>query len=413
MKILIFGGSGKIGSAVAWDLATDPAIDEIGIAGRRREPLERVKKWVGSDKIRVHVLDIEDRAGMTALMRHYDAGALALPDRKTSYRTAEYSVTAGFNIVDMLEEYHRRPDPYEVEGLVLPGGMTLDGYGDWLHEQAIKNGVTFLDGMGFAPGLSNITLGQGIRDLDEADTAIARVGGIPEKAAAQRHPLRYMITWEFDHVLREYVIRVKIIRNGQIVEVDAGCDHESFQFTQLGRNEALECAVTPGMPSFIYSRPRLKEFAEKTIRWPGHWQGIFAMRECGLLDLHPMEFNGARIVPRQFLSALITPRLQPQPGDTDVCVMYNTLIGKKDGKRVKVEYFMWDEADPGHGISSMMRATGFTVAIAVRMIAGGKIQERGIVPPEDAVYGPLYDEFIRELAARNIIIRQVTTPMNT
>jgi lysine 6-dehydrogenase len=303
-----------------------------------------------------------------------------------------------------------RPDPYEVEGLVLPDGMTLDQYGDWLHDQATQKGVTFLDGMGFAPGLSNITLGQGIREIDEAEVAIARVGGIQEKAAAQRHPLRYMITWAFDHVLREYMIRLKVIRNGQVVEVDAGCDHEPFLFAQFGRSEALECAVTPGMPSFLYSRPQLKEFAEKTIRWPGHWQGIYAFKECGLLDLDPTEFNGARIVPRKFLSALITPRLQPQPGDTDVCVMYNTLTGKKDGKKIKVEYFMWDEADRAHGISSMMRATGFTVAIAVRMLAAGKIKEKGIVPPEDGVYGPLYDEFIRELARRSIIIRKVVTP---
>ena len=35
--------------------------------------------------------------------------------------------------------------------------------------------------MGFAPGLSNITLGDGIRKLDRADVAIARVGGIPAK----------------------------------------------------------------------------------------------------------------------------------------------------------------------------------------------------------------------------------------
>jgi lysine 6-dehydrogenase len=410
MKILVFGGSGKIGSAVAWDLATDPGIDEIGITGRRRETLERTKAWIGSEKIKVHVLDADDRQGHTRLMQHYDAGALALPDRRTSYRTAEYAVTAGFNIVDMLEEYHRRPDPYEVEGLVLPDGMTLDQYGDWLHDQATQKGVTFLDGMGFAPGLSNITLGQGIREIDEAEVAIARVGGIPEKAAAQRHPLRYMITWAFDHVLREYMIRLKVIRNGQVVEVDAGCDHEPFLFAQFGRSEALECAVTPGMPSFLYSRPQLKEFAEKTIRWPGHWQGIYAFKECGLLDLDPTEFNGARIVPRKFLSALITPRLQPQPGDTDVCVMYNTLTGKKDGKKIKVEYFMWDEADRAHGISSMMRATGFTVAIAVRMLAAGKIKEKGIVPPEDGVYGPLYDEFIRELARRSIIIRKVVTP---
>ena len=409
MRILVFGGSGKIGSAVAWDLAADPQVTAIGITGRRRDALDRVKAWVGSEKITCHVVDIHDRAGMLAAMRGYDAGALALPDRHTSYKTAELAIEARLPIVDMLEEYHRRPDAYEVEGLDLPAGLTLDEYGDRLHDQAVANGICFLDGMGFAPGLSNITLGDGIRKLDRADVAIARVGGIPAKEAAARHPLRYMITWAFEHVLREYMIRLKVVKDGKVVEIDAGSDREPFRFNQLGRDEELECAVTPGMPSFIFSRTQLREFAEKTVRWPGHWQGVQTLKECGLLDLEPVEVNGARVVPREVLLALITPRLQQRPGDSDVCVMYNTLRGEKGGRPVTIEYFMWDEADTRHGLSSMMRATGFPVAIAARMLAQGRIPETGIVPPEDGIYGALYQEFLAELEKRGIVIREVIT----
>lgn len=412
MRIVIFGGSGKIGSAVAWDLARDPDVASIGLAGRRREALERVQGWLKSDKVVVHPIDSDNRAGMIEVMKRYDAGAVALPDRRTSYRTVETAIAAGLPIVDMLEEYHRTPDPYEVEGLELPPGKTLDEYGEWLHEQALERGVTFLDGMGFAPGLSNITLGDGIRTLDSAEVAIARVGGIPSKAAAARHPLRYMITWAFDHVLREYMIRLKVIKGGQIVEADAGSDRERFRFTAFGRDEELECAVTPGMPSFITSRPQLREFAEKTIRWPGHWDGVQTLKECGLLDLDEVEVGGLRVVPRQVLLACITPRLLPQEGDSDVCVMYNTLLGRHAGRAVKVEYFMWDEADPANGLSSMMRATGFPVAIAARMLARGQIREKGIVPPEDGIHGPLYREFLEELEARGIVIEERRTVLD-
>jgi lysine 6-dehydrogenase len=165
----------------------------------------------------------------------------------------------------MLEEYHRRPDAYETEHLVLPKGMTLDQYGDYLHETAPRNRVTFMDGIGFAPGLSNITCGEGIRKLDKAESAIARVGGIPSKAAAAGRPLRYMITWAFWHVLREYMIKVNVLKDGRLVEVNALMGRECFQFDKFGRNETLECAITPGMPSFIFTRPQLREFAEKQI----------------------------------------------------------------------------------------------------------------------------------------------------
>lgn len=407
MKILVFGGSGKIGSAVAWDLAPDDEVEAVGIVGRNKETLERVKQWVGSDKIVPHVLDINDKDAAIALMKCYDVGVLTLPNRQTSYKVVHLAIEAGLNIVDTIEEFHRTPDEYETEGLELPEGMKIADYGEWLHKRACENDVTFVDGMGFAPGLSNITLGDGIRKVDVAEKAVARVGGIPSKEAAARHPLRYMITWAFEHVLREYMIKVNVVKGGKVVEVNAATDLEPFRFNKFGKDEMLECAITPGMPSFIFTRKQLKEFAEKTVRWPGHWQGVYTLKECGMLDIDAVDFKGARIVPREFLLSMITPKLIPNKGETDVCVMYNTLEGKKDGRDVKIEYFMWDEPDVKNNISSMMRVTGYPMAITARMIGKGQIKEKGIVAPEDAVAGDLYKRFIDELKKRDIEILEV------
>ncbi|KPJ74088.1 saccharopine dehydrogenase [candidate division TA06 bacterium DG_78] len=407
MKILVFGGSGKIGSAVAWDLAKDSEIEKIGIVGRRQGALEETKNWVGSDKIVPHILDINNKEETKMVMKQYDVGVLTLPDRKTSYKVAHCAIEAGLHIVDTIEEFHRTPDAYETEGLELPSGMKLVDYGEWLHSKAVENGVTFVDGMGFAPGLSNITLGDGIRKMDVAERAVARVGGIPSKEAAAKHPLRYMITWAFEHVLREYMIKLNVIKNGKIVEVDATTDLEKFRFNQCGKDEELECAVTPGMPSFLFTRQQLKEFAEKTVRWPGHWQGVQTLKECGMLDIEPVNFEGTKIIPRKFLLSIITPRLQPREGETDVCVMYNTLEGKKDGKNMKIEYYMWDEADTKNNISSMMRVTGFPMAITARLIARDEIKEKGIVAPEDGIKEGLYKKFLGELKKRNIHIIEI------
>jgi lysine 6-dehydrogenase len=183
---------------------------------------------------------------------------------------------------------------------------------------------------------------------------------------------------------------------------------ERFRFKEFGKDEELVCAVTPGMPSFIFSRPELKEFAEKTVRWPGHWEGVDTLKECGLLDIEPQDFQGTKIVPREFLLSLITPRLVPNPGESDVCVMYNTVTGTKDGKRIKTEYRMWDEADTANGISSMMRVTGYPVAIACVLIMEGLIPEKGIVPPEDCIKGDVYDRFMSELEKRDIMVRETS-----
>lgn len=409
MKFLIFGGTGKIGSAVAWDLAKAKEVEVVGILGKHPGTLEETKEWIGSDKVVAHALDVADGEETKKLMARYDVGVIALPDRRTSYKVVETAIDAGLNIVDVLEEYHRRPEPHETEGLEVPEGMTLEEYGEWLHKRAVENNVLLIDGIGFAPGLSNIAVGEGIRKLDRAKTAIARVGGIPSKEAAAKHPLGYMITWAFAHVLREYMVKLMVMKNGKPLEVEAMSDHEQFRFKQLGRDEELECFVTPGMPSFLFTRPQLREFSEKTIRWPGHWQGIQTLKKCGLLDLAPVEFGGTKMVPREFLVSVLEPRLRPLKGDTDVCVMWNTVTGTKGGKETRIDYYMWEEADTGTGISAMARVTGFSAAIAAKLLAEGKIKGKGLVPPEDCIEEEVYREFLDELKKRNITILEVLT----
>lgn len=411
MKVLVFGGSGKMGSAVAWDLAKNSKVGEvgiIGITGRRGNTLEKTKKWIGSDKVVLHIVDVNNRKETMKLMEKYDVGAIALPDRRSSYKVVNMAVEAGLNTVDILEEYHRRPDKYEVEGLEIPDGMTLDEYGESLHQRAIKNGVTIVDGAGFAPGLTNITLGEGIKKMNQAESAIARCGGIPAKEYANNHPLKYMITWAFEHVLREYMIKVDVIKNGKIVEANAMDDLEKFRFNQLGKDEELTCAITPGMPSFLYTRPQLKECAEKTIRWPGHWEGAKVLKECGMLDSTPVEFKSMKITPREFLSFIMTPKLKPLEGETDVCVMWNTVTGIKDSQKMRIDYYMWEEADTENGISAMARVTAFPEAITTVMLGKGEITKKGIVAPEDAIEGKVYQNFLEELKRRKINILEVS-----
>ncbi|HON35449.1 MAG TPA: saccharopine dehydrogenase C-terminal domain-containing protein [Methanothrix sp.] len=412
MKALVLGGTGRIGSAVAWDLARYGGVDEVGIVGRSRSSLQKALEWIGGERVVAHSIDISDSRESRRLMQKYDIGIIALPERKSSYKAVETAIGAGLDAVDILEEYHRRPDPYEKEGMAAPAGMSLDEYGESLHKKAIECGVTLLDGMGFAPGLSNVTLGEGIRRVG-AKRAVARVGGIPSREAAARHPLQYMITWSFDHVLREYMVGVRVLEDGRVSEVEATSGRESFRFKECGIDEELECAITPGMPSFLYTHSHLESFSEKTIRWPGHWQAIDTLKECGLLDIAPISYAGQDISPRDFFLRLIEPRLKPLPGDEDVCVMWNSAQGSEE----QADCFMWAEADSKNGITAMARVTGSAAAIAARFLAQGRIGEKGIVAPEEAfcgeLYGELYGDLLQELKRRGINIVEVIKPVES
>jgi lysine 6-dehydrogenase len=411
MKVLAIGAAGKMGKAVVSYLANDPAIEIVGLLDSQESALRTLPQGENPGKFRLHPLDINCIDEVKEVMKQYDVGVVTLPNRRLSYQVMEAAIEARLHLVDVLEEYHRRPDLYQTEGLIIPPEFKNSAeYGEQLHEKALRNDVLILDGMGFAPGLSNITTAHGIGMLDRVETAVARVGGIPDIECCAKHPLRYMTTWSLEHVLREYSVKTQILKDGKFTEVQALHDEESFKFNELGIDESLECAVTPGMPSFIYTHPELQYFAEKTVRWPGHYQGVRTLIECGLFDETPVDFEGVRISPRKFLLQTINPLLVPQQGDGDVCVMYNTVTGTKNNLPYKVEYFMWEKAD--HDFSAMARVTSFPAAIGAKLIGLNKIDLRGIRAPEECILGENYSWFLEELQQKDITIKEKAYPVS-
>jgi lysine 6-dehydrogenase len=409
MKILAIGAAGKMGKAVVSYLANDPAVEIVGLLDTQESALRSLTKG-DPGKFRLHPLDISCSKEVKEVMKQYDVGVVTLPNRRLSYRVMEMAIEARLDLVDVLEEYHRRPDNYQTEGFIVPPEFRdSQDYGEQLHENAVRNDVLILDGMGFAPGLSNLTTAHGISLLDRATTAVARVGGIPDIECCAKHPLRYMTTWSLEHVLREYTIKTQILKDGKFTEVQALYDEEAFKFNEFGIDENLECAVTPGMPSFIYTHPELQYFAEKTVRWPGHYQGVRTLIECGLFDENPVDFEGVKISPRKFLLRTINPLLVPQQGDGDVCVMYNTVTGIKNHMPYKVEYFMWEKADDE--FSAMARVTSFPAAIGAKLIGMNKVNVKGIRAPEECVTAENYTWFLEELREKNITIKEKAYPV--
>ena len=126
-----------------------------------------------------------------------------------------------------------------------------------------------------------------------------------------------------------------------------------------------------------------------------------------MLDLTPVEFRGIKIAPRDFLLSVIRPKLKAAEGDADVCVMWNTVTGTRNGHRMRIDYYMWEEADTQNGISAMGRVTGFPAAIGAKLIGRGEIEKKGIVAPEDAIEGKVYQDFVEELTKKNITVLEV------
>ena len=133
----------------------------------------------------------------------------------------------------------------------------------------------------------------------------------------------------------------------------------------------------------------------KLIRHPGHIAVINAMHDMGFFDGKPVSVGGQRISPRAVSEHLLEKHFN-RPGEKDLVVIRVIARGTKGGRRQEVTCDMMDFYDAEHGISAMMRTTGFSAAIVAFMLADGTITARGSFPVETGVpTGPFLEHAAR------------------
>ncbi len=389
LKIAVFG-AGKMGTVIAWDLCRSPEVERVALVDTQPESLRRASDRIGrlpqGGKLKKVGLDVlGDPAGVRRLLEECDAAAIAMPNRKISYSLIEAAIETRRPCVDILEEYHRHPDHEEAEGSQVDRDK-----GEALHERAAKLGVMILDGMGFEPGLTNVTAGAGIRRTDPGAPGLearVRVGGVPAEKFQGCNDLQYMITWSFEHALREYVIQTRVIRDSMKVEVNSADDFESVRVPRSpgqGFYE-LQAAITPGMPSYLHTWAatpwQLRHFDAKTLRWPAHWPLIRTFKSLGLLEEKV----------RPAVAAALTQALAPSDGMYDLAVMQNTIDGMIQGRKTRQTFRLVVEGNPigsdDDRLSGMARVTAFPAAWGALQLASGRLESPGgIRAPEEVIY---------------------------
>jgi lysine 6-dehydrogenase len=123
------------------------------------------------------------------------------------------------------------------------------------------------------------------------------------------------------------------------------------------------------------------------------------IRELGLLDLVPVAVNGTKLVPRDAFIATVSPKLTKLEG-RDLVALRVTVRGKNGSQAA---WQLLDYYDEAHGISAMMRTTGFSLAITGLMQVDGRVTARGVHTPDVAVP---FGGYVTELARRGVEIRE-------
>jgi saccharopine dehydrogenase-like NADP-dependent oxidoreductase len=261
---------------------------------------------------------------------------------------------------------------------------------------ARERGVTAVMDCGLAPGLGNILMGRMNEELDEIDTFLCYVGGLP---VVRRKPYEYGAVFSPIDVIEEYTRPARYIENGAEVVRTALSDIEEIFFDGVGTLEAFN---TDGLRSLAetMSAPNMKE---KTMRYPGHVALMKALRDTGFFSKEPIEIAGQRIAPLDFTAKLLFPAWQMAEGEEDLSVMRVIIRGRKGEAWETHTFDLLDRYDPEKRVTSMARTTGYTCAVAARLVADGSYRHAGISPPEFlGARVEVYDALMDGLADRGI-----------
>jgi lysine 6-dehydrogenase len=381
MRMLVLG-AGLQGSACAYDLLQNPEVSQVRLADLRFDHLPHFLAPHSGPRLLPTTLDVRDREAVLAVMRESDAVMSAIP-YYFNLQLAECAVEAGVHFCD------------------LGGNTEIVFQQKALADRAKAKGITVVPDCGVAPGMVNIFAEHGIRQLDAVESVRIYVGGLPQQPEP---PLNYQIVYSLEGVLDYYTTLSWVVRGGKRAQVVALSEREAVRFPQpVGELEAFHTAGGLSTMAWRYEG-KIPTMEYKTLRYPGHAEIMETIRALGLLDLEPVDVKGQKVVPRDVFVSVVGPKLT-KPKGRDLLALRVTVAGSINGKPATRQFDLIDRYDEAHGISAMMRTTGYSLSITGQMQVRGEVTPPGVWTPDECMPAAAY---IAELRKRGMDVRETT-----
>ncbi|MBD3867124.1 MAG: saccharopine dehydrogenase NADP-binding domain-containing protein [Acidobacteria bacterium] len=371
MKRILVLGAGRVGRVIAADLATDSGL-KVTVADRSRAALD------ATGGLETVAADLGKPGVISGLCEQADVVVGAVPGRMGLAMLKEV-IGAGKPVADIS---------FSPENPLA------------LHEAAEKAGVPVVVDCGVAPGISNLLAGRAVAELDRTDSISIMVGGLPIRRV---WPFEYRSVFSPTDVIEEYTRPCRMRVGGREVTVPALTGVELVDLPGVGTLEAFN---TDGLRTLLDTL-EVPDLKEMTLRFPGHADRMRMLRETGFFNDDEVEVEGVRIRPRALTEELMFKVWEPGPGEQEFTVLRVEAEGELDGRPRRMVWDLLDRTDTATGTSSMSRTTGFPCAIVTRMLADGRWDRPGVVPPEllGADAG-LTDEILDGLASRGVEVRR-------
>ncbi len=387
-KVLLIGAGGVASVAAAKMCGNADVFTDLLIASRTQKRCEDVKAACESrgtaTRVATAQIDAMDVPRLTALVRDYKPDLvmnIALPYQDLAIMDA--CLAAGASYLDTAN--YEPPDTAHFEYAW-----------QWAYrERFAKAGLTAILGCGFDPGVTQVFSAYAQKhhfDTIETLDILDCNGG--------DHGYPFATNFNPEINIREVTAKGSYWEDGHWVETEPMAIKRVYNFDQVGEKDMylLHHEEIESLALHLKGIRRIRFFMTFGQSYLTH---LKCLENVGMTRIDPIDFKGQKIVPIEFLKALLPDPASLGPrtkGKTNIGCIFH---GLKDGKTV--DYYLYNVCDHQEcyrevGSQAISYTTGVPAMIGAKMFLQGNWRKPGVYTCEE--FDP--DPFMAELPKQGL-----------
>ncbi|MDZ4226601.1 MAG: saccharopine dehydrogenase C-terminal domain-containing protein, partial [Candidatus Pacearchaeota archaeon] len=271
--------------------------------------------------------------------------------------------------------------------------MTIKQIG--MHKILKEKGLVHITGCGSVPGIGNVM-------LRYADEKFDKINTVEVGFAWDSNMKVFVVPFSMESILEEFTANAPYLHNHKIRIVRPMNSIVNTYHRAIGRQKEFKVGHHPETYTFHrFCEKKGIQNCEFYAGFPDHsMKAILNLVELGFANKSPVDFEGKKIEPDEFLTELLKRKGYPK-GYTETENLWVLIKGKHNGhkKEILMECIIpplkgWEDA--GCNID-----TGMPASIMAQMINNGTITEPGSYSPEYIVPS---EPFFEELKRRSMCV---------
>lgn len=369
-KVLIIGAGGVAAVTVKKCARLTEHFSEIYLASRTVSKCEALQQEVGTDRVKaVFSVDADNATEVTALIKSTQPDLvvnLALPYQDLPIMDA--CLECGVDYLDTANYEPKDEAKFEYSW-------------QWAYQNRFKEkGLMALLGSGFDPGVTNVYTAYAAKhyfdEIHYLDIVDCNGGDHGQAFATNFNP---------EINIREITQRGRFWENGEWKETDPLSVREDLDYQNIGVR-ASYLMYHEELESIVKNFPSIKRARFWMTFGDAYLNHLRVLEGIGMTSIEPIDFQGQKIVPLEFLKAVLPNPGSLAEGYTGMTCIGTYITGIKDGKKKTI--FIYNNCDHAAcfeevGAQAVSYTTGVPAMIGAALMLNGTWRKPGVINMEE------------------------------